>query len=461
MDAERRATPMGRLAVQRVVERYPLEPGLWVTLTPDADTWRATIESDPAPVDLPAVRSPAEPNYGADALAHLLRYDRIPSVPRFSLVRHAPTPEASGERPVDDDGQVVVVGERVVVSWARAVRDVPYTAPVTLAQLAAVDFLGVPVTHGLLIWTTPSGHEAPVAVITKYLPRATDGRHSLITMLGKGLDAEPAETPSLSSRMGRIAGALHVALATRSSVLADPVRTATTGELTDWHERIRGTLDRAALIAADAADNGSGPGRAFLARLGRLEADADALLEVADDGLPVLVQRVHGDLHTGRILRWAGGLMITGFGDEPERDTIGVGRQPAARDLARLLHSLGEVARQVDGDRFTDRAGGDPAEGEDGQGSATGTWLPAARQRLLGAYRAELTVARRQDLLDERLLAGFEAEHAAREVIENARREAEAASAAEAVQAVQAAQAVPAHEASRTTVWEQSTDRRW
>jgi maltokinase len=450
MDADRLSAAVGGLAVQRVVERYPLEPGLSVTLTPDADAWRATIESDPAPAGLPADPRGADPSYGADALAHLLRYDRVPSVPRFSLVRHAPTPEASGERPVDDDGQVVVVGERVVVSWARTVRDLPYTAPVTLAQLAAVDFLGVPVTHGLLIWTTPSGHEAPVAVITKYLPRATDGRHSLVTMLGKGLEVEPAETPALSSRMGRIAGALHVALATRSSVLADPVRSATTGEVTDWHERIRSTIDRAGLIAAEAADNGSALGQAFLARLGRLEADADALLRVADDGLPVLVQRVHGDLHAGRILRWAGGLMITGFGDEPERDTVGVGRQPAARDLAGLLHSLTEVARQVDGDRPPGDPGG--AAGS-AMGSATETWLPAARQRLLDAYRAELTVARRQELLDERLLAGFEAEHAAREVIETAHREAEAASAA--------AEAVQAFEAGRAAVWEQSVDRPW
>jgi maltokinase len=457
MDAELRAASMGGITVQRVVERYPLEPGVWLTLTPDADTWRVAIEADPRPSEEGAgiaggagpgstvsgnaqKSAGGDPVHGADALAHLLRYARVPAVERFNLVRHAPTPEASGERPVDDDGQVVVVGERVVVSWARSVRDLPYTAPVNLAQLAAVDFLGVPVTYGLLIWTTPSGHEAPVAVVTKYLPRALDGRQSLITMLERGLDVEAAEMPPLSTRMGRIAAAFHVALATRSSVLAEPVRSATTSELTDWHERIRGSIDRAALIAAE----GTVPelGRSFLNRLSQLVADADALLEVADSESTTLVQRVHGDLHAGRILRWAGGLMITGFGDEPERDAVGLGPQPAARDLARLLHSLESVTRQIDGQ----------TSGQPGGPRCTQDWLPVARQRLITAYRTELGVARRPELLDERLLAGFQAEHAAREVIETARRQVAAESAA--------AEAVRVLEAG-ATVWEQSPDRPW
>jgi hypothetical protein len=461
MDAELRAASMGGITVQRVVERYPLEPGVWLTLTPDADTWRVAIEIDqPSGGQAAEVGSDTtlgstvsghaqkvggtEPVHGADALAHLLRFARVPAVERFNLVRHAPTPEASGERPVDDDGQVVVVGERVVVSWARSVRDLPYTAPVNLAQLAAVDFLGVPVTYGLLIWTTPNGHEAPVALVTKYLPRAMDGRQSLITMLERGPDVEAGEMPPLSTRMGRIAAALHVALATRSSVLAEPVRPATSGELTDWHERIRGSIDRAALIAAE----GTVPdlGRSFLARLSRLEADADALLEVADGETTTLVQRVHGDLHVGRILRWAGGLMITGFGDEPERDAVGLGPQPPARDLARLMHSLDSVARQIDR-----QTAGQPG-GQPGGQPCTENWLPGARQRLITAYRTELGVARRPELLDERLLASFEAEHAAREVIEAARRQAAAESAA--------AEAVRVLEAG-ATVWEQSPDRPW
>lgn len=397
MDAEVRTAGAKELTVQRIVQRYPLEPGLWVTLTPENDGWRCSVES--------STSSAGDPVYGADALAHLLRYQQVPPVERFDLVRHVPAPEASGERPLDDDGQVVVVGERVVVAWNREIRDIPYTAPVTLAQLAAVNFLGVPDTHGLLVWTTPSGHEAPVAVVTKYLPRTVDGRTALLTLLRREREGEAFEAPSLSGRMGRIAAALHVALATRSSVLAEPLRPAETGDLLAWHRRVRATIDRAALVAAEGTTPGAS--RRYLASLSRHETDADLLARAAESGPPVMLQRVHGDLHVGRILRWAGGLTITGFGCEPDYDASTLGPQPAARDLARLLHDLSSVARQIDE--------------EEGSSRCTDEWLPGARRRMLAAYRTEVTVANRPELLDERLVTAFEAEHAAREVIEEAR----------------------------------------
>jgi hypothetical protein len=423
MDAEVRAIGAGDLAVHHVVQRYPLEPGLWITLVPEADAWRCVVEAD-------APRPGGEPAHGADALTHLLRYQRVPPVERFQLVRHMPSPEASGERPVDDDGQIVVVGERVVVTRARLLRDIPYTAPVTLAQLAAVDFLGVPDTHGLLIWTTPNGNEAPVAVVTRYLPRAVDGRNALTRLLTRNLAAEPAETPTLTARMGRITAALHVALATRTSVLAEPVRAATPAELTDWHERVRATIDRAALIAAEGTVPGAG--QHFLGRLGRLEADADILAALADAQQDVPLQRVHGDLHAARILRWAGGLAITGFGDEPEGDPAFLGPQPAARDLARLLQSFDQIAAEID------EQTGNPA--------CTSDWLPGARARLIGAYRTELTVAGRPELFDERLLVAFEAEHSARQVIEAAHRHA-------------AAQSLQSLDTGDLPVWEQDPHR--
>jgi predicted trehalose synthase len=406
MDAEVHAISAGDLAVHPVAQRYPLEPGLWLVLTPEADAWRCSVEADDPAGD--------EPRLGAEALTHLLRYQLVPPVERFELVRHLASPEASGERPVDDDGHVVVVGERVVVSRARLLRDVPYTAPVTLAQLAALDFLGVPDTHGLLVWTTPNGREAPVAVVTRYLPRAVDGRNALIRLLAKNLAAEPSETPTLAARMGRITAALHVALATRTSVLAEPVRPASPAELRAWHERVRGAVDRAALIAAEGTV--PGVGQHFLGRLGRLEADADVLAALADAQADVPFQRVHGDLHAARILRWAGGLAITGFGDEPDGDPAFLGPQPAVRDLARLLQSFNQLAAELDE--------------QAGTTAHTTEWLPGGRNRVISAYRTELGVAGRTDLFDERLLAAFEAEHAAREVIAAAHRQAAAESVA-------------------------------
>jgi hypothetical protein len=338
MDAKVRTERAEELPVQRVVHRYPLEPGLWIALTPQGEGWRASVESS-AP-------SGGEPVHGADALAHLLRYQQVPPVDRFALVRHIPAPEACGERPVDNDGRVIVVGERVVVSWNPVVRDIPYTAPITLSQLAAVNFLGTPDTHGLLVWTTPSGHEAPLAVVTRYLPRSCNGREVLSTLLRRGPEAESLENPNLTGRMGRIVAALHVALATRSSVLAEPVRAATPTELRAWHRRVRSIIDRAALIAA--GETAPDIAHGYLASLPRFQSDADALAHAADCGHEVIVQRVHGNLNLDKILRWAGGLMITDFVNEPDPGPLTLGPQPAVRDLARLLQSLDTVARNID-----------------------------------------------------------------------------------------------------------------
>ena len=112
----------------------------------------------------------------AEAFVNLLRHEVIPPVPGFRVVRLVPPPEARGERPVEDeDVSSVVVGERVVVTWVRQVQDADHEAPRTLAHLDAVDYFEVPETHGMLLWTAPSGREVPVAWATKYLPRARDG----------------------------------------------------------------------------------------------------------------------------------------------------------------------------------------------------------------------------------------------------------------------------------------------
>ena len=104
--------------------------------------------------------------------------------------------------------------------------------------------------------------------------------------------------------------------------------------------------------------------------------------EAAWTAQQVLIQRVHGDLHVGQILRWPGGLAVVDFHPCPlvEVDGLAVGQamQPAARDVARLLRSLDHVARVVDkgtGFAMTDRVD---------------AWSRAARERLLDAYRSEL-----------------------------------------------------------------------
>lgn len=376
--------------------RYPLGPRLAVTLTPDGQSWRVNVEMHPTPDDSAAGEPP---QFGAEELVRLLRSgETLPPV-GLTLARYLPVPDVLGERLIGDSGRRQVAGERVLVTWARSVGDIPSPVLTLLEQLRAVNFLGVPDTLGLLIWTSPGGHELPVAVVTRYLPRARTGRQALIALLENGVEREPAETLSLSGRMGRIAAALHVALATRTSVLPEPTRPAAPADVLAWHERVRATVDQAAVAAAEAS--GTRVAQDFLARLPEWLASVDALADAAAE--PPLLQQVHHDLHVGRILRWAGGLVITGIGEEPDNATQ-FDVQPAARDLARLLQSLDDVARDLDE--------------RNGDHRCSTEWLPSARRRMLRAYSTELSVAERPDLLDPRLIGAFEAEYAAREVME-------------------------------------------
>ena len=85
-------------------------------------------------------------------------------------------------------------------------------------------------------------------------------------------------------------------------------------------------IDRAALIAA--GETAPDIAHGYLASLPRFQSDADALAHAADCGHEVIVQRVHGNLNLDKILRWAGGLMITDFVNEPDPGPLTLGLQP-------------------------------------------------------------------------------------------------------------------------------------
>lgn len=108
------------------------------------------------------------------------------------------------------------------------------------------------------------------------------------------------------------------------------------------------------------------------------------------------IQRVHGDLHVGQVLRWPGGLVVVDFHPNPVVELAGLSvsqaMAPAARDIARLLRSLDHVARVVDkGTGFA-------------MTPAVDAWSESARTMLLDTYRLELESAGHPELLDERLV---------------------------------------------------------
>ena len=134
-----------------------------------------------------------------------------------------------------------------------------------------------------------------------------------------------------------------------------------------------------------------------------------ALAAIAVQGTPV--QPIHGDLHVGQILRWAGGYAVNDFDGNPvlpsrcDRLT----NQPVARDVAGMLQSLDHVGRVAV--RHAPDADADVVE----------TWIHEARQRFLETYRRLLHDHEREELLDERLLVPFAVEQECREYVYAAR----------------------------------------
>lgn len=360
----------------------------------------------------------------AQAFVDLLRYAELPPVPGFRVVRLGPPPEATGERGVDVDldggvHSTVVVGERVVVTWTRRTVDAPHPGVLTLQHLAAVDFIGVPDVYGMLLWRTPGGHEVPVAVATRYLPRSRPGwawAGELVDVAG-GLRGTPVPlgTPpggidltavELPARLGRLVAKLHVALATHSPLVPAPTATASADAVAEWHAAARADIEAAARQGARTA------GLHLPAPTPDTDGVADLGERVRRGITDVTVQRVHGDLHVGRVLRWTGGLSVVGFDAEPDvvegalpvAAADGGELAPAARDLARLLASLAEVAR-----RATHRPGmpvGVPA-----------SWYRQAREQVVSSYRSVLAGEGRAELLDEQLLRMFEAQELARRAL--------------------------------------------
>lgn len=330
-------------------------------------------------------------------------------VGRFGFRRFAgrgavePTSELRGERAIDVDqsNESVVVGERVVVKLY------PFTAPGPQpglelpAHLAEAGFEGIPTPIGAVTWLDDEGDEVLLATAAAYLPGARDGWEWYLELVLAWLDGEVDETSALdpAREVGSLAGRLHAALATPTSVLPEPVHVVGPAMLESWRIRAAATLDEA--LALTGGPEGE-----------RLRAIADrvrASFDVFGDQPGAHAMRIHGDLHVGQILRWEGGLAVTDFDGNPmapmaERRAL----ESPVRDLASLVRSvdhLGRIAHR--------RRKGRDADIDD--------WIARSVADVTDAYRAELAARGRADLFDGWLLRPFEVAQEAHEFVYAAR----------------------------------------
>jgi maltokinase len=229
---------------------------------------------------------------------------------RVTSWHHAP---ASGERAVtvDQTNESVVVGEAAVVKWTFLAEEGPHPAPSLLATLDDAGFTGTPKPWGVLEW-----EGRLLALVVELVPGAVDGWTWAVDDL-RSLDRGRAE--AAGQAVGDLVARFHGALDSTS-------RPATSDEVARWRTGALADLDRALDVSGEA-----------------LRQDADevrARLTAPSDHVPA-VQRVHGDLHLGQVLRSGEDYVLTDFDGNPvvpaaER----ILEQPTLVDVAGMAQSF-------------------------------------------------------------------------------------------------------------------------
>ncbi|WP_219468368.1 hypothetical protein [Nonomuraea rhizosphaerae] len=295
---------------------------------------------------------------------------------------------------VDQTNHSVVVDERVVVKWLTPPAAMPHPTPEMWAHLVAAGFACTAPPYAALT-RAQDGGETLLALVTGYLPEATDGWEW-------GVDEAASGRTGFAVPLGRLAGELHLALSTfLSSSIVTSDASVTGSCKRSVIDTLRGRADRA--LDEALALTGGQDGAWLAEHEPVLRAELAPL--AGRTGSPLI--RVHGDLHIGQILRWRDGYAVIDFDGNPtvaDADPY----QPAARDVAQLATSLEHVAQVA-----VKRRGTPPGDAL--------RWAAETRRLLLAAYRDRLAEGGRPDLLDESLLRPFEIEQECRELLYAAR----------------------------------------
>lgn len=284
---------------------------------------------------------------------------------------------------VDQTNTSVVVGERAIVKWFRRVGPAPSRAATLVAHLDEAGFAEIPSPLGMVTWARPDGPDLTLAQGDALLPGARDGWDWCVERVR---DGEPSAEQT-GRQLGGLVARLHGALVHPTSVLVEPRAIAGAADVVAWHEAALATLgDALRLTEGDA-------GAQLRAWQSPMRAELDGILGAGS----VALQPVHGDLHVGQILEWAGGLAVIDFDGNPALGEPGNAiRQPVERDLAQMLMSLDHVGRIVERERRQEE----------------GAWIADARAAFLGAL---------ERAPDPALLAAFEVEQECRELVYAAR----------------------------------------
>lgn len=295
----------------------------------------------------------------------------------------------------DQTNLSVIVDDTMIVKWRTVAHATGERGLLLRRHLEAAGFDEVPPLLGALMWTGHGGQALLVDVDT-LLPEAVDGWDWALGAL-EPFATGRATPPALGSTLGGLTARLHIGLARPSRWIGEPRVIVGADVIHEWQQSGRSA------VAASAAIPAEDRSVVVEAQRGLLSA-VDGLGQVGD----ALCIPIHGDLHIGQLVAWAGGLAVIDFDGPPGsagHHAPATDRRPAARDVAQLLVSLDLLAVAVD-------------QRTDGQArDRLVTWAQHARRAFLARYRADLARAGASDLLDERLLPPFIAEQLCRELL--------------------------------------------
>jgi maltokinase len=292
----------------------------------------------------------------------------------------ADVPRSGNERwmGVDQANESYVIDERVVVKLFPRASAGPHPSVDVPAHLAVTGFTEMPSSLGALRWRG----DVLVATVSAFVAGARDGWEWYVELVQQAcVEGSWPEADAPAGAIGALVARLHRALATPSDVFSDPTGLADAATVALWHARAVATLEEAVSVTPEDAGE----------RLRRLAPRARAVIDrlEAIDATPI--QRVHGDLHVGQILRDAAGrLWVNDFDGNPLAPAeTRTAKDAAARDVTAMACAIDHVGRVV--------ARRVPAAQE-----ALADWIERSRATFLAAYRMELGAD--AALFDARLL---------------------------------------------------------
>lgn len=230
---------------------------------------------------------------------------------------------------VDQTNRSVVVGERVIVKWFTPPTPAPHPGIQVLEHLRGVGFERMPPFLGC----EKSGGLV-VAMISGFIKGALDGWDWFVDGFTGWADGDVSSGTVIGDAgdIGRLGAELHLALATPSSVFAQPLGRVPVG----------GERARCERLLSEARKEVGADVQPIIDRV--TVQIAETFAAIPDDDVTGIV--LHGDLHVGQMLRADNVIRVTDFDGNPMLDASDrLRRRPAAVDVASLVQSIDHAGR--------------------------------------------------------------------------------------------------------------------